>query len=388
VAEAKQPVAIRIVRPYDSGEAFTENEGDTIGKTSIVLLGAQSRPQGVILRFEITINNGEAMMRGEGRVLAFKDHALHDLPGLVLRYTRLDPKSKALVDRLAAAREGLMSAPAEAPASDPEAVEVAASGPLPTAETGPEQEPSAQPEDRDDAGTDPPPPGSEPPVTDTQGEPVDDEQLVAASPDPTAAMTPAPVHTDAPHTDAPHSDASQSDGPATDPPPPSDDVEVDVRISEPPPSIDVQLVEDDEASYDELSANAAHAPEPEPAPEPESEPAPAPTPAPPPVEQNSPPEPVDTLEPLVAAAPPENAPELEATPLPEPLATTPSIEPPPSLPEVERSPSELPDEVPTRSREVSELTREALLEKLRRRGERLGAEGTERLLAASPNRTR
>jgi len=381
VAEAKQPVAIRIVRPYDSAEAFTEHEGDTIGKTSIVLLGAQSRPQGVILRFEITINNGEAMMRGEGRVLAFKEQALHDLPGLVLRYTRLDPKSKALVDRLAAAREGLMSVPAEAPASDPQSVEVAASGPLPSAETGPEPEPSSAPEDRDDAGTDPPPPGSEPPVTDAEAEPLDDDPLVAA--DPAATVAPAPGHTDAPHTDAPHTDAPHTDAPTTDPPPPTDDVEIDVRISEPPPSIEVQLVEDDDASYDAVD-NAEPEPEPEREPEPEPEPEvlPAPTPAPPPADEDSPPDADEQPEPLVAAAPQVNAAEL-----PEPLATTPSIEPPPSLTEVERSPSELPDEVPTRSREVSELTREALLEKLRRRGERLGAEGTERILAASPNRT-
>ena len=103
--EGRQPVAIRIARPYPSEEAFLEHELDTLTRTSVVLLGAQSRPQGVVLRFEVTLASGAPLLRGEGRVVGYKPNALNDEPGLTLRFTRLDPRSKALIDRAAALRD-------------------------------------------------------------------------------------------------------------------------------------------------------------------------------------------------------------------------------------------------------------------------------------------
>jgi molecular chaperone DnaK len=103
--DPRQPVAIRVTRPYQSEDEFLEKEIETLTRTSVVLVGAQSRPQGVILRFEVTLLDGVPILRGEGRVVAFKPRALGDLPGLTLRFTRLDAKSKALVDRAAAIRD-------------------------------------------------------------------------------------------------------------------------------------------------------------------------------------------------------------------------------------------------------------------------------------------
>ena len=103
--DPRQPVAIRVTRPYQSEDEFLETEIETLTRTSVVLVGAQSRPQGVILRFEVTLLDGVPILRGEGRVVAFKPRALGDLPGLTLRFTRLDAKSKALVDRAAAIRD-------------------------------------------------------------------------------------------------------------------------------------------------------------------------------------------------------------------------------------------------------------------------------------------
>ena len=105
---ARPPVAVRIVRPYETEEAFLENELETVGKTSVILIGAHSRPTGVILRFEVVLASRATVLRGEGRVLAHKESAFRGQPGLALRFTRLDPKSKALVDR--AARKGLIHA--------------------------------------------------------------------------------------------------------------------------------------------------------------------------------------------------------------------------------------------------------------------------------------
>jgi hypothetical protein len=99
------PAAIRITRPYASEEEFLDWELETLTRASITLLGAQARPQGVVLRFELALSSGLVLMRGEGRVVGFKANAFEGLGGLTLRFTRLDTRSKALVDRAAALRE-------------------------------------------------------------------------------------------------------------------------------------------------------------------------------------------------------------------------------------------------------------------------------------------
>jgi hypothetical protein len=116
--EPRQPVAIRVSRPYASEDEFLEHELETLTRTSVTLVGSQSRPQGVILRFEIALANGVALLRGEGRVVGYKLNAYGDLPGLTLRFTRLDTKSKALVDRAATMREARARAAFDASVTD------------------------------------------------------------------------------------------------------------------------------------------------------------------------------------------------------------------------------------------------------------------------------
>jgi hypothetical protein len=113
----RQPVAIRIVRPYATEDEFLEHELETVTKTSVVLVGAQPRPQGVVLRFDLTLASGAPLVRGEGRVVSFRERAFGDLPGLTLRFTRLDTRSKALVDRAASIREARLRIPSEPPAA-------------------------------------------------------------------------------------------------------------------------------------------------------------------------------------------------------------------------------------------------------------------------------
>lgn len=103
--DSQPPVAIRITRPYATEDEFLEQELETLSRTSVTLLGAQPRPQGVVLRFELVLSQGNVLMRGEGRVVGFRPNAHEGLGGLTLRFTRLDSRSKALVDRAAAVRE-------------------------------------------------------------------------------------------------------------------------------------------------------------------------------------------------------------------------------------------------------------------------------------------
>ena len=149
----RAPVAIRIVRPYETEAELFANELETLGKTSVVLIGAHPRPTGVILRFEVTLANGETVLRGEGRVLAHKENAFRGQPGLSLRFTRLDPKSKSVVDRATALREsragaeGAPSRPGPPIADSPVADALTAATPLPSAASArmalPKQEPES-----------------------------------------------------------------------------------------------------------------------------------------------------------------------------------------------------------------------------------------------------
>lgn len=103
--DAKPSVAVRVVRPFASEEEFLKAELETITRAGVVLLGAVAKPPGVILRFELAIENDVPLLRGEGRVIQYKSKVQGDLPGLTLRFTRLDTRSKALVDKIAAIRE-------------------------------------------------------------------------------------------------------------------------------------------------------------------------------------------------------------------------------------------------------------------------------------------
>jgi hypothetical protein len=103
--EPRPPVAIRITRPYGSEEQYLEQELELISKTGITLVGAQPRPQGVVLRFELVLITGHVLVRGEGRVTGFKPNAHQGVGGLALRFTRIDARSKALLDKATELRE-------------------------------------------------------------------------------------------------------------------------------------------------------------------------------------------------------------------------------------------------------------------------------------------
>lgn len=112
-------MAVRISRPQATEDEFIEQELDTITRTGVTLLGAQPRPQGVVLRFEIVLASGTIVLRGEGRVVAFKPNAHQGLGGLTLRFTRLDSRSKALVDKANALRESRRPSLHPPPSSPP-----------------------------------------------------------------------------------------------------------------------------------------------------------------------------------------------------------------------------------------------------------------------------
>jgi hypothetical protein len=136
-ADVRPPVAIRIMRPYATEDEYLEHELETLTRASITLVGAQPRAEGVVLRFELALASGAVLLRGEGRVTGFKPNAFQGVGGLSLRFTRVDTRSKALIDKAASLREkrrpslrapdsvSVMPARASTPAAPPSSLSVA-----------------------------------------------------------------------------------------------------------------------------------------------------------------------------------------------------------------------------------------------------------------------
>jgi hypothetical protein len=138
VPDSIPPAAIRVARPFATEEELLERELETLTRTSVTLLGAQPRPQGLVLRFELLLSGGQTLVRGEGRVVGYKPDVYYGLGGLTLRFTRLDTRSKAVVDRAAALRERRRPSSAQTeqqgvPAREPSVEVFSAAPPVPAA---------------------------------------------------------------------------------------------------------------------------------------------------------------------------------------------------------------------------------------------------------------
>lgn len=133
---SQPPVAVRVVRPFDSEDALLAAESVAFTRTGVVLVGAPSRPSGVVIRFEIALRDGASVMRGEGRVVGYRPPSSIEEAALLLRFTRLDVKSKTFLDHAVAFREAEKSGkPADAGApidASPSAPATHAVEPTPT----------------------------------------------------------------------------------------------------------------------------------------------------------------------------------------------------------------------------------------------------------------
>ncbi len=151
------PVAVRVIRPYSTEEGLLAVEASAFTRTGVSLLGAPSRPSGVVIRFEICLQDGSAVMRGEGRVTSYRPPQDADPGALTVRFTRLDVQSKELLDRAVMASLERRSLAAPGPARPPVRPSVAAA--LRSSTSPPEGTPSSvPPQTRPDALDMSPPP--------------------------------------------------------------------------------------------------------------------------------------------------------------------------------------------------------------------------------------
>ncbi len=118
---ANQPkkVPLRIRLPFANEDEFVEKYGANVGRGGIFIATKGAKPAGTPLTFELVLTDGARLMRGEGLV---HDVALEETTGragMTVRFTRIDARTRALIDRIVSTREGTARAEAPPPPSAP-----------------------------------------------------------------------------------------------------------------------------------------------------------------------------------------------------------------------------------------------------------------------------
>jgi hypothetical protein len=115
-------VAFRLKRPYASEDELVAGDAHGIRKSGMLLFGAAPRPVGLIVRFEVALQDGTPVFRGEGKVVAYHPAApppSEQPAALQVKFTRLDPRGKAVVDRAVLRNEGRPPSAVRSPLSLP-----------------------------------------------------------------------------------------------------------------------------------------------------------------------------------------------------------------------------------------------------------------------------
>ncbi|HEX9295488.1 MAG TPA: hypothetical protein VF881_06620 [Polyangiaceae bacterium] len=132
------PPTLRITRPYSSEAEFVDGDFAWIGRTTIVLPDVEARTAGELVRFEIILRQGAPVFRGEGHVVGYHASESGRPPGLEIRFTRIDARSKLIVDKVRDRRAALpRQNVAIAVAADPGAAESKAEPAVVSAEVQP-----------------------------------------------------------------------------------------------------------------------------------------------------------------------------------------------------------------------------------------------------------
>jgi hypothetical protein len=100
VPESPRIPFIRVTRPYGSENEFIEGDFGWVGRTTLILPGGPARAAGELVRFEVVLSTGAPVLRGEGHVVAHHTPGGSRPPGLEVRYTRVDARSKIILDRV------------------------------------------------------------------------------------------------------------------------------------------------------------------------------------------------------------------------------------------------------------------------------------------------
>ena len=108
-------VPLRFKLPYPTELEFLEKFAGHLSRGGVFLGTRTAKPEGTRVAFEFVLSGGEQVLRGEGvvaKVVAADPKDPGIKPGMTIRFTRLDSRSRAIVDRAVALKQGTPEAAA------------------------------------------------------------------------------------------------------------------------------------------------------------------------------------------------------------------------------------------------------------------------------------
>jgi hypothetical protein len=96
-------VTFRVIRPYSTEEEFLEAEAWTINTRSVLLIDIAPHREGLVVRLELTLASGKALIVAEGSVAKHLAASPSRPGGLVVRFRRMSAASSEFVKRAVSA---------------------------------------------------------------------------------------------------------------------------------------------------------------------------------------------------------------------------------------------------------------------------------------------
>lgn len=103
-------VLLRVRLPFSSEEEFIEKYGQNLTRGGIFIATKTPKAEGTLVSFDLILTDGTKLMRGEGFVQSVTAHEQPGRSGMLVRFERVDARTKALVDRVIVHRSGVMKA--------------------------------------------------------------------------------------------------------------------------------------------------------------------------------------------------------------------------------------------------------------------------------------
>ncbi|MCC6335474.1 MAG: TIGR02266 family protein [Myxococcales bacterium] len=113
-------VPLRIRLPFSTESEFVDKYGVHLAPGGIFITTRSSKPEGTLLSLEVVLTDGSRVMRGEGVVERVVEDEQPGKSGMLVRFTRIDARTKALLDLVTAARAGVTPEPPATGPSQPE----------------------------------------------------------------------------------------------------------------------------------------------------------------------------------------------------------------------------------------------------------------------------
>jgi len=107
--DERRPVGLAVRLTYGSVDEFAERFAVNLSRGGLFIRAQDPKPAGTLLRFELRLATGEAVVRGDGVVRWTQQADPHAHPpkasGMGVQFTHLDEASRLLVDRIVSLKE-------------------------------------------------------------------------------------------------------------------------------------------------------------------------------------------------------------------------------------------------------------------------------------------